>query len=431
MNKKIVSILVLLLVFALTACQPAATEPAAEAEVLEAEVVEAEVAEAEVAEAEPAEAEVVEESVANTDPYKVGVFLRFIDEAGTKMQATITKAFDDINASGGIDGHQVEVIMYDTECDAAKGIDAFTRLVSDDKVLLGIGATCSSTTLAVVDLAAQNETAMITPQSTNTSITAEYGNEWFFRNSVADIYHSYTLCDYIVNDLGFSKIAIMHETGSLGLGQYENFSKRLQDEYGIEPVAVEEWNEGDVDFKTQLLAVKAAEPEIIVFAGHEAELAIAVSQRLEVGIPTDLPFAGFSSMSSADFYGVAQEAAVGAIFTSTFSPTDTREDIVAFVNEYKDVTNGNPDHNSAQAYDTVQLVADVLDSLELGNTEDTLTADRLAIRDALAQVDGYVGLTGVTSFGPGGGSADRDGKQSCTVYQLQSDYSWSPLKAAE
>lgn len=418
MNKKFYSFLVVLLVFALAACQPAAAEPAAEPAAEESEAME------EAAE-EPAE------EVVAADPYKIGVFLRFSDEAGTKMQATITKAFDDINAAGGINGHQVDYVMYDTEGDAAKGIDAFTRLVSDDKVLLAMGPTTSGVSLAVIDLAAEYETTMITPQSTNTSITAEYGNEWYFRNSVADIYHSYTLCDYIVNDLGFTKIAFMHETATLGLGQYENFSKRLKDEYDLEPVAVEEWNEGDVDFKTQLLAVKAADPEIIVFAGHEAELSIAVSQRLEVGIPADLPFAGFSSMSSADFYGVAQEAAVGAIFTTTFSPTDTREDIATFVEEYKGVNNGNPDHNSAQAYDTVMLVADILGSLELGNTEETLAADRTAIRDALAQVDGWAGLTGVTSFGPGGGSEDRDGKKSCTVYQLQADYTWSPLKAAE
>lgn len=411
MSKKIYSFLGLLLVFALVACQPAAAAPAAEPEA--------------------AAEEVAEEAAVNLDPYKIGVFLRFSDEAGTKMQATITKAFDDINAAGGINGHQVDVVMYDTEGDSAKGIDAFTRLVNDDNVLLAMGPTTSGVALAVIDLAKDYETVMITPQSTNTSITAEYGNEWFFRNSVADIYHSYTLCDYIVEDLGLTKIAFMHETATLGLGQFENFTKRLKEKHGLDPVAVEEWNEGDVDFKTQLLAVKAAEPEIIVFAGHEAELSIAVSQRLEVGIPADLPFAGFSSMSSADFYGVAQQAAVGAIFTTTFSPTDTREDIAAFVNEYKEVTNGNPDHNSAQAYDTVQLVAEVLGGLELGNTPETLAADRTAIRDALAQVKDYAGLTGVTSFGPGGGSEDRDGKKTCTVYQLQADYTWSPLKAAQ
>ena len=223
----------------------------------------------------------------------------------------------------------------------------------------------------------------------------------------------------------------MHETATLGLGQYENFTARLKDEYGLDPVAVEEWNEGDIDFKTQLLAVKEANPEIIVFAGHEAELSIAVSQRLEVGISADLPFAGFSSMSSADFYGVAQEAAVGAIFSTTFSPTDTREDIVKFVADYSPVIGGNPDHNSAQAYDTVQLVAQVLGGLELGNTEETLASDRLAIRDALAQVNGYAGLSGVTTFGPGSGPEDRDGKKTSTIYQLQADYTWSPLKAAE
>jgi ABC-type branched-subunit amino acid transport system substrate-binding protein len=404
MNKRIFSLLVVLLVFALVGCQTKTAEVTTAPEAAETVAL---------------------------DPYKIGVFLRFSDEAGTKMQATITKAFEDINANGGINGHPVEVIMYDTEGDSAKGIDAFTRLVNDDKVLLVIGPTTSGVALAVIDLAEQYQTVMITPQATNTSITAEYGNEWFFRNSVADIYHSYTLCDYIVNDLGFTRIAIMHETATLGLGQYENFTARLKDEYGLDPVAVEEWNEGDIDFKTQLLAVKEADPEIIVFAGHEAELSIAVSQRLEVGISADLPFAGFSSMSSADFYGVAQEAAVGAIFSTTFSPTDTREDIVKFVADYSPVIGGNPDHNSAQAYDTVQLVAQVLGDLELGNTEETLASDRLAIRDALTQVNGYAGLSGVTTFGPGSGPEDRDGKKTSTIYQLQADYTWSPLKAAE
>lgn len=105
----------------------------------------------------------------------------------------------------------------------------------------------------------------------------------------------------------------MHETGTLGLGQYENFVERLKDEHGMEPVAEQEWNEGDVDFKTQLLAVKDADPDVIVFAGHEAELAIAVSQRLDVGISKDIPICGFSSMSSSDYYNVAGDAAVGSV----------------------------------------------------------------------------------------------------------------------
>jgi len=367
----------------------------------------------------------------NTDPYKIGVFLRFSDEAGTKMRAVIGKAVGEINDKGGVKGHKLDVVYYDTEGDSAKGIDAFTRLATQDNVLLAIGPTTSSVCLAVIDLAEQYKIPLITPQSTNTSITKDYGNEWFFRNSVADVYHSYTLADYIVKDLGAKRIAILHETATLGLGQYENLTARLKSEYNIEPVIVQEWNEGDIDFKTQLLAVKAAEPDAIVFAGHEAELAIAVSQRLEVGISKDIPMLGFSSMSSSDFYGIAKDAAVGAIFTTTFSPTDSREDIQKFVSEYSSVISGGLDHNSAQAYDTVQLVAKVLEGLELGNKPETLAADRKAIRDGLANVKGYVGLTGVTTFGPGSGPEDRDGKKTCTVYQLQPDYSWSPLKAAE
>lgn len=364
------------------------------------------------------------------DAYKIGAFLRFSDEAGTKMKATITKAFDDINDAGGINGHPVKLIMYDTEGDSTKAIDAFNRLISEDKALLAIGPTTSSCALAVIDIAKDYEIPLITPQATNTDITREYGNKWFFRNSVADIYHSYTLCDYIVKDMKAKKIAIMHETGTLGLGQYENFVERLEDEYNMEPVIVKEWNEGDVDFKTQLLAVKEAKPDVIVFAGHEAELAIAVSQRLDVGISEDVAVCGFSSMSSSDYYNVAGKAAAGSIFVTTFSPTDDREDIQRFVNEYKSVVPAM-DHNSAQAYDTVELLKDTLKGVKLGNTEATLKEDRTAIRDALAKVKDWKGLTGITTFGPGGGLKDRDGKKTSSVYQLKDDFTWTCLKAAE
>lgn len=364
------------------------------------------------------------------ESYKIGSFLRFSDEAGTKMKATITKAFNDINAAGGINGHPIELIMYDEEGDSTKAIDAFNRLISEDEVLLAIGPTTSSSALAVIDLANEYEIPLITPQATNTDITKEYGNEWFFRNSVADVYHSYTLCDYIVNDMKTEKIAIMHETGTLGLGQYENFVERLKDEYGIDPVIVQEWNEGDVDFKTQLLAVKNENPDAIIFAGHEAELAIAVSQRLDVGISEDIPICGFSSMSSSDYYNVAGKAAIGSVFVTTFSPTDEREDIQEFVKEYEDVVPAM-DHNSAQAYDTVQLVADVLEGVEIKNTKDSLAEDRTAIRDILATVQDWKGLTGITSFGAGAGPEDRDGKKTSSVYKLEEDYTWSILKAAE
>ncbi|MFA5658615.1 MAG: ABC transporter substrate-binding protein [Oscillospiraceae bacterium] len=367
----------------------------------------------------------------NSDPYKIGVFLRFSDEAGVRMRKTIEHAVSTINSDGGINGHDLEVIYYDDEGDASKSIDAVTRLISQDNVLVAVGPTTSTCALAVIDMAAQYEIPIITPQSTNTTITSEYGNEWFFRNSVADIYHSYSLCDYIVNDLGAKKIAFVHETGTLGLGQYENFVERLSDEYNMEIAIEQQWNEGDVDFKTQLLAVKEAEPDVIIFAGHEAELAIATNQRLDVGISEDVPLLGFSSMSSSDYYGVAGDSAVGAIFTSTFSPTDTRDDIAAFVSEYTPVIGAAPDHNAAQAYDTILLLKETLEKITLTNTEASLAADREAIRDALAQVNGYVGLSGVTTFGTGGGAEDRDGKKVCSIYQLQSDYTWSVVKAAE
>lgn len=116
-------------------------------------------------------------------------------------------------------------------------------MVSEDEVLLIIGPTTSTNALAVTDLAVQSQIPVITPQATNTSITRDYANEWFFRNSVADCYQSYSLCDYICGDLGLTKIAFIHSTDSQGQGQYDDFASYLQENYGLDIYLEETFNE--------------------------------------------------------------------------------------------------------------------------------------------------------------------------------------------
>ena len=362
--------------------------------------------------------------------YKLGVFMRYNDSTGAQMRAVMTKQFEDINAAGGIDGHPLDVVFYDTEGIAETAVNEFNRMVSEDEVLLIIGPTTSTNALAVTDLAVQSQIPVITPQATNTSITRDYANEWFFRNSVADCYQSYSLCDYICGDLGLTKIAFIHSTDSQGQGQYDDFASYLQENYGLDIYLEETFNEGDIDFRSQLLNIKNSDAEIIVIAGHEAEIGLITSQRLEVGIPEDMPFAGYNAMTSADYSSVAGESCVGVIIASPWSATATDEASQAFLNEYAEQLTA-PDANSALAYDCVNTVVHALSGLELGLTEESLEEDRLMIRDALASIQNFPNLTGTVNYGPGATQEDKDAKSSCAIWQMQEDYTYSLLKAAE
>lgn len=381
---------------------------------------------------EPASSPAIEtpSSEASGLPYKIGVFMRYNDSTGAQMRAVMTKQFDDLNNAGGIDGHAVDVVFYDTEGNAETAVNEFNRMVSEDKVLLIIGPTTSTNALAVIDLAAQSKIPVITPQSTNTSITKDYANEWFFRNSVADCYQSYSLCDYICQDLGMKKIAFIHSTDSQGQGQFDDFAGYMKENYDLDIYLEEMFNEGDIDFKSQLLNIKNSDAEILVIAGHEAEIGLITSQRLEVGIPADMPFAGYNAMTSSDYSSVAGASCEGVIIASPWSATASDDGSKKFLADYAEQLTA-PDANSALAYDCVNTVTHALTGLELGLTDDTLESDRLAIRDALSNIRGLSNLTGTVNYGPGATQQDKDAKTSCAIWQMQADYTYTLLKAAK
>ncbi len=361
---------------------------------------------------------------------KIGVCLRITGELGYKLRQTVEKAFDDINKAGGINGRNVSLIVYDEASSPATATDAINRLIHNDNVLLVVGPTTSSSALATIGLGDRGRCVLITPQASNTKLTHQ-NSEWFFRMAVADVYHAHTLADYLAGERGLKKFAVVYETEALGVGQSKDFMDRLEAKWNIKTALVEKFSLGDIDFKSQMLKVKEANPEAVVMAGHEVEMARAISQAYDVGLSRDIVKGGFSSMSSNEYFATAGNAAAGSIFVTTFSPNNPDARIRKFVEAYKPVLKSPPDHNHAQAYDTVQIIAMALAKADIKNTPASLAKDRENIRDALGTIKNYQGLSGVCSFGPKPTPEDRDGMKQSSVWQLNADGTFKLLKAAE
>src|SRR5690606_3666365 len=64
-------------------------------------------------------------------------------------------AADALNANGGINGRQVELVVVDTEADPTKANAAVTRLVQQDKVELVVGPITSDESLATMPILTQ------------------------------------------------------------------------------------------------------------------------------------------------------------------------------------------------------------------------------------------------------------------------------------
>jgi branched-chain amino acid transport system substrate-binding protein len=167
----------------------------------------------------------------------------------------------------------------------------------------------------------------------------------------------------------------------------------MRRQYKVEPVYSAQMQETDLDFRSQLLKIKAAKPEVLAVGGQSDALARMVKQSIEVGIPKNVRRIGASSASNATVPPLAGDAAVGLTFAAAFSCADDRPIAKKFVKMVQDTYNVPcPDHDFSQAWDLAQIVKQTLARTKLTLTDASLAADRKAIRDGFIALPPYSGL---------------------------------------
>ena len=110
---------------------------------------------------------------------------------------------------GGYKGQKVNLIIYDTEGKPPKAVENITRLITRDKCFALLGATASGETLAVIDIAQENEVPLVVPVSTAAEVIQRHANKpkmYIYRVSLVDTYQISLILDYI-QAKGFKKLA--------------------------------------------------------------------------------------------------------------------------------------------------------------------------------------------------------------------------------
>ncbi len=144
---------------------------------------------------------------------------------------------------------------------------------------------------------------------------------------------------------------------------------------GVDVVAAEGYQPDEKDFRSTLVRVRDAQPDAIVLISYYGDGALITRQIRTVGLNT--PIVASGSIYSPKFIELAGDAANGVYTESNFFPGDTRPEVQAFVNTFRDRYHEEPDDFNAVAYDTIILLANVIDKYG---------TDRTAIRNGLAQI---------------------------------------------
>lgn len=356
-------------------------------------------------------------AAAEEQPIRIGVTLRMVSEDGLKIGQMLVDQFNDVNKAGGINGHKVEVTLLNDECKADVGVQNAIKLITETKVDLLIGSTCSAVTLPIVDVTARAKVPHITPSSTAVPITMKK-SAWVFRVSISERFYKAVVGKYVSENLG-KKVAYIYTTDLASKSFAQSMIGYMKDTYKVDPVFSVQVSENNNDYRSDFLKMKSLKPEVIAMSGVPVEMARMLAQANEVGIPASVPRVAQSNAGVSTTPNLAGDNIKGLIFSFGFTPFDDRPVAKKFVELTKTRYGvALPDADFAGAWDLAQIVKAALTKAKLKLTPDSLASDREAIRDALASTTDYRGLAaGPISFCADPTPQCRDGNRTPVLVQ--------------
>ena len=323
------------------------------------------------------------------DKVRIGVFMSLTGSTanfGISSTNGIKMAADEVNATGGINGKQIEVLVQDDRSDASEAATIVTKFVTQDQVHAILGEVASSRSIAAAPIAQNAKIPMLTPSSTNPEVTKK-GN-FIFRSCFIDPVQGAAIAQFAAKTLGAKSAAIMVDRKndySTGLEKVINATfTRL----GGKIVATQSYQEGDQDFNAQLTSLKGSNPEVIFIPGYYNDVGLIAKQARDKGIT--VPLLGGDGWDSTQLYAIGGSALNGCFFSNHYSPYDTDPKVQKFVNDYKARYNTLPDALAATAYDAAKIMFDAI--------KRSPSLDGPAIRDALAATKDFPGVTGTVTF---------------------------------
>lgn len=308
---------------------------------------------------------------------------------GSSMRNGLKIAADVINEAGGIAGQRIELIPANDQNDKLVAAEAARDLVYRQNVKMIIGTVSSDATMNVQRVCEKARIPMLTPVSTNPFIT-RVGFRYSFRCLTDDTVQAAELAAFSVRSMQLRRVAILHDAnkyGSMGARVYAAKAAEL----GQSITATIAFDGGVTNFAKQLEQLKPLNPDGLLVWGLARESGLIVRQARELGMR--MPILGGDGMAPAGFLGIAGPAADGSIVTMPFNPARGGQAVQQFTEQYRREFGSDPDSFAAHGYDALQLAATALRS----------SAERgVALREALASINTYEGVTGKGGFDASG-----------------------------
>ena len=345
-------------------------------------------------------------SAAGGDTIKVGEYASLTGKEATfgisSHEGTLL-AVEQINAAGGVFGKKIELLTEDDLSKAGEPATVVNKLISRDNVVAILGEVASSRSLEAAPICQQNKIPMISPSSTNPKVT-ETG-DFIFRVCFIDPFQGTVMANFATKTLQAKRVAVFTDVKSdysKGLAKYfkEGFIAN-----GGAITAELDFNGGDKDFKAQLTAIKASNPDAVFVPGYYTDVALICIQAKDLGLT--VPLFGGDGWESDELVKIGGDAVNGDYFSTHYAPDIATDKSKNFVADYRKRFAGKtPDAMAALGYDSAMILADAM--TRAGST------DGQKVRDALAATKDFQAVTGKITI-----NENRDATKSAVILKVE------------
>jgi branched-chain amino acid transport system substrate-binding protein len=307
---------------------------------------------------------------------------------GQSTHNGIMLAVDEINTAGGVNNRKFRVITEDDQSKSEEAANAVTKLISQNNVIAVLGEVASSASLAAAPICQSNKVPMITPSSTNERVTGI--GDYIFRMCFIDPYQGEAMANYLSKQAGMNSAAVLVDVKSdYSTGLAANFKKTFVANGG-KIVIEQSYAQGDSDFRAQLTAIKAANPQVIFVPGYYNDIGQIAIQARDLGMQQ--PLAGGDGWESPKLIEIGGKALEGCFYSNHYHVDDPSPAVRQFVQKYQERFGAKPDSLAALAYDSARVLADAIKRAG--------TTDGPKLRDAIAATKDFAGVTGTITLGP-------------------------------
>lgn len=318
-----------------------------------------------------------------TEPIKIGAMYALSGTnaaIGTNIMRGVDFAVEMINEQGGVNGRPVEIVRGDTQGDPKVGRSVAERLITQDGVHAILGCHQSTITQIVAQVCEQYQIPELTAISTVDNLST-FGFKYFFRmcpmNSLY-VENQFMYLEDLAAQTGtpIKRIAIFADNSNIGQ-ELIRCSRIYAEKYGMEIVAEIQYSSGATDLTSEVLALKAANPDAVLCESYINDAILFTKTLAEQGYKPPVVVAKANGFADPSYIPATEGISNGIASVVEWNPDLTKgQDINAkFKEKYGVDMNGH----SAESFTAVWILKTAF--------EQAGTTDGPAVRDALASMD--------------------------------------------